>query len=470
MRVMGQRANQEVDQSLQSSQIDVSGVLSSLSQLRGFLFEHEIPGDLESNGESEAPVLSSKGDMLGNFRVSLADKSGPLEKIQHSKRIQTSQEREKLLAELDFAESQLLGWFLIHPSIGANLGSHDDELKNQIKKLLYIEVQWEKWLLQNTPEEPSEISNQLLSLFMKSGINRQHRGEIVREGLAYWKAFKTTSSDVYERPDQTISLWIETMGKIRRRLLEGNIRLVHKWSSKYRRLMSFRNSFRMGLIGFNRALNFFDSQKGFQLSTYAGWWIRQAVSRACSNHGNPIRTPVHLFGRISKFIFTYRELWQPGTSLTQTLRDTAIILEISPDESERLAHLAEPTFPSTRFSFDTSEIIEETLYDPSVYSPHSFLPGGDIFIAQQILHSMLDQLRDAPTMNSYHSRKNKRAFDIISRRLGIGLPHRQTLEHIGQNHDVTRERIRQIEVKTLEKFRQFHEKKIQPVLDQTTWK
>jgi RNA polymerase primary sigma factor len=246
------------------------------------------------------------------------------------------------------------------------------------------------------------------------------------------------SADEIKEAVRHLDIAAEKVKRGKAELVEANLRLVVSIAKKYtNRGLQFLDLIQEGNIGLMKAVDKFEYKRGYKFSTYATWWIRQAITRAIADQARTIRIPVHMIETINKLIRTSRHLVQK-LGREPTPEEIAERMDLPLDKVRKILKIArEPISLETPIGEEEDSHLGDFIEDKKAISP---LEAAIRYDLQRQINSALETL-------------TPREEKVLRKRFGIGESTDHTLEEVGQDFEVTRERIRQIEAKALRKLR-----------------
>ncbi len=224
----------------------------------------------------------------------------------------------------------------------------------------------------------------------------------------------------------------------RKHMIRSNLRLVISIAKRYSNMgLAFSDLVEEGNIGLMRAVEKFNPKRGYRFSTYASWWIKQAIMRALSNQGKTIRIPVYMYDIISRWRRVRDGLMQKLNRLP-TRKEIAKIMELPVQKIQEIENIAgRPSSLNAPVSLDGTAELVDLLADDSTHSPDSEIEEN---MKSERIQQFLEQLEE-------------RERKIIQLRFGLGKEEQHTLEEVAEKFGITRERVRQIESIALKKIR-----------------
>ena len=269
---------------------------------------------------------------------------------------------------------------------------------------------------------------------------RENLPEIIRLQNKLAKLERIVELDVADIKDinRKMSIGEAKIRRAKKDMVEANLRLVISIAKKYtNRGLQFLDLIQEGNIGLMKAVDKFEYRRGYKFSTYATWWIRQAITRSIADQARTIRIPVHMIETINKLNRVSRQMVQE-MGREPTPEELGIRMELPEDKVRRVLKIAkEPISTETPIGDEEDTTLGDFIEDTSISSPDETATNDNLtYATDDILGSL-----------------TAREAKVLRMRFGIGMNTDHTLEEVGKQFDVTRERIRQIEAKALRKLR-----------------
>jgi RNA polymerase primary sigma factor len=318
--------------------------------------------------------------------------------------------------------------------------------------------QLEKEIMTMCVRDAGMPRKEFVTTFPRNETNLKWLGKHIKGGKKYSNALARFNDDIEKRQkklaeievaqhlsindikeiNREVSIGEAKARRAKKEMVEANLRLVISIAKKYtNRGLQFLDLIQEGNIGLMKAVDKFEYRRGYKFSTYATWWIRQAITRSIADQARTIRIPVHMIETINKLNRISRQMLQE-MGREPTPDELAVRMEMPEDKVRKVLKIAkEPISMETPIGDDEDSHLGDFIEDTSVTSP---IDQATMESLRETTHAVLSQL-------------TPREAKVLRMRFGIDMNTDHTLEEVGKQFDVTRERIRQIEAKALRKLR-----------------
>ncbi len=422
---------------------ELEGGTANIREIVTFSEQAELTGDEDKAEEYKAWTIEGIENIRKLYKLGLKD----WEKLRIEQRITRGKKSKKLMRmRRKVARARL--------EVAQEIARLN--LTERCRQRLINAIRFVQHEVRAAEREIDTFTERLSNKRVKPDEQKEYKRRIAaaRKLLAGTEAEHNVGPIEIKRSLVSITIGEQQAGQAKRELVEANLRLVVSIAKKYtNRGLQFLDLIQEGNIGLMKAVDKFEWRRGYKFSTYATWWIRQAITRAIADQARTIRIPVHMIETINKLIRTSRSLVQE-LGREPTSEEIAKKMDVPVSKVRKVLKIAqEPISLETPIGEEEDSHLGDFIEDRSILNP-----------ADAVVASNLREITDE-VLATLTPREEK----VIKMRFGLGATGSEhTLEEVGQHFAVTRERIRQIEAKALRKLRHpSRSRKLKAFLDST---